>query len=48
LLGTAEAQRSIDSDGEAPTEHTRVENTIVEAVPAPRPNAVRPYTGPNP
>jgi hypothetical protein len=32
LLGTAEAQRSIDSDGEAPTEYTSVENTIVEAV----------------
>jgi hypothetical protein len=30
LLGTAEAQRSIDSDGEAPTEYTSVENTIVE------------------
>ncbi len=28
LLGTAEAQRSIDSDGEAPTEYTSVENTI--------------------
>ncbi|HMD86769.1 MAG TPA: hypothetical protein VKO18_18930 [Terriglobia bacterium] len=32
LLGTAEAQRSIDSNGEAPTEYARVENTIVEAV----------------
>jgi len=32
LLGTAEAQRSIDSDGEAPAEYTSVENTIVEAV----------------
>ncbi len=32
LLGTTEARRSIDSDGEAPTEYTSVENTIVEAV----------------
>ena len=32
LLGTSEAQRSIETDQEAPSEYTSVENTIVEAV----------------
>ncbi len=32
LLGTSEAQRSIDADQEAAPEYTSVENTIVEAV----------------
>src|SRR5439155_22100630 len=32
LLGTSEAQRSIDADEEAAPEYTSVENTIVEAV----------------